>query len=104
MRHFTTLTIWAIIILVLVCTVAGNHGLLHLFQINNELESLEEKNRALESEIAVIRSDATGLKQNKFVLEEKARELGLSKPGEIVYVYSGNDSAQVKAPNGNSTK
>lgn len=75
-------------ILLLIFTVIGKHGLLHLSQINNELEITEAKNRKIESDIASLRAEVRDLRSNPAALEQVAREeLGMSKPGEIVYIF-----------------
>ncbi|MBZ1348458.1 MAG: septum formation initiator family protein [Candidatus Nealsonbacteria bacterium] len=48
--------------------------------LRQEIQNLEEKNRELESLIAQIPTE--------FFLEQKARELGLKRPGEEVVVIS----------------
>lgn len=69
-------------------TVAGNHGLLHLFKINNELSALARKNRSIESDILQTRSEIDSLARSRFTIEKQAREeLGLSRPDEVVYVF-----------------
>ena len=70
-------------------TLAGDHGVLRLFNINREISRLAAQNSALESEIVSLKNKTHALAQNDFVLEKEAREqLGLARPGEVVYVFS----------------
>ncbi len=88
MGRFAPTIIMCIVLLLVFATVTGNHGLLHLQKINNELGLIEGKNRSLESELFEMENRITELKQNPLVLEKRGREeLGLSRPGEIVYIF-----------------
>ena len=72
---------------VLFFTVTGNHGLLHLQQLNNELQQTKENNRNLESDIAKLNNEIYVIEHSRARLEKIAREeLGLSKANEIIYV------------------
>ncbi len=91
-RRFAPIVLSLLVGILLVFTTFGSHGLLHLKEINNELAILEDKNTSLEREINQISRQVTELKVSKHALERKAREeLGLSRTGEIVYIFSGKD-------------
>lgn len=76
--------------------VAGEHGYLSLRklahqvrQIDSEIEALREANRALEGEIHSLKTDP-------FYIERIAREeLGMIRPGEIVYEIVPSDTVSV---------
>lgn len=88
MNKLSSFLIILLALVLILITIAGNHGLLHLKRINQELEELERQNNRLESEIITLENRIFGIQQSKFTLEKKAREkLGLSKPGEIVYIF-----------------
>lgn len=88
-KAFKPAALILVILVLIVFTTYGSHGLLHLREINNELAVLQKKNNALESEITVVSRDINDLKNQNFALEKKAREeLGLSRPDEIVYIFN----------------
>jgi cell division protein FtsB len=69
-------------------TVVGNHGLLELLKMLKEIKVLEVKNSELESEIIQLRNKKFAINHSDPTLEKSAREeLGLSKPGEIIYIF-----------------
>ena len=69
-------------------TVMGNHGLLHLKEINNEVRILEKQNTQLESKIVDLNNKLYSVMNSEVALEKVAREeFGLGKPGEIVYIF-----------------
>lgn len=78
-------------------TVFGNHGLLQLLQMSEEIAQLSTENQQIESEIVQIQNQTYGVASSKLVLEQRAREeLGLSKPGEIVYIFPHNYSRSIE--------
>ena len=88
MSRFSSTILTLIAIALLFFTVFGNQGLLHLMRVEQELDSLQQKNRKLESEIVELTNRIYGIRTSEEVLEKNAREqLGLSKPGEIVYIF-----------------
>jgi cell division protein FtsB len=88
MNRISSAVLGIIILLLLFFTVAGNHGVFHLIRQNAEVSELHAKNRALESEIISLRNNIFAVSYSDEVLEREAREdLGLSKPGEIVYIF-----------------
>ena len=82
-----------IVLLVLAITVgffsiAGNHGLLHLRELDNELGHLKSKNSQLENKVSELKQKITEFKESDRPLEKMAREeLGLSREGEVVYIF-----------------
>jgi len=88
MNLFSGIVFTLIIMSVIFFSITGNLGLLHLKEIKNEIAVLEGKNRELESDILSTKSNVLALRHSKDFLEKKAREeLGLSKPGEVVYFF-----------------
>ncbi len=77
-----------LIVMLVVFTLFGNHGLVQLMQLSDEIAILSEENQEIEAEIIEIQNQIYGVSSSKLVLERRAREeLGLSKPGEIVYIF-----------------
>ena len=84
----TPIVISALAIAVLLFTLIGNHGLLHLSKINNELQRAQQENRQIESDIVQLNNEIYALENSPDTLELVGREqLGLSKPSEIVYIF-----------------
>lgn len=76
-------------------TIFGNHGLLRLIHVDRELETVRQQNSDLESEIMQLKNKMFGLEHSSTVLEKTAREeLGLSKPDEIVYIFSNTERSR----------
>lgn len=83
---------------VLFFTVQGRHGLLYLNQIDNELAGLRKELRQTESEIVTVSNEMYAFENNDLLLEKKAREtLGLSRPGDIVYILISESSETAEA-------
>lgn len=89
MSHLTSAALFCAALVLFFFTVAGNHGLLQLQKINNELDVFERKNRGLEAEIVQVDADIAAIQQKSYLLEQRAREeLGYARPNEVVYVFS----------------
>lgn len=80
--------------LLAVFVVIGDHGILKLAAINKELYIIENKNRALESDIIDLKNKIYAIENHNPTIEKRAREeLGLAKKGEMVYIFPSNISA-----------
>ena len=67
-------------------TIFGDKGLIHLNQLEEELNSIKKINNNHRLENKLLREEIDLLKYNNFYIEEKARkELGLIKNKEIIY-------------------
>lgn len=74
------------LIALLLLTVFGQRGFIHVIRLQSELQEIENKNMLLRKENESLKEDIELLKNNLKYLEEIARkELGLIKEGEIVY-------------------
>ena len=72
----------------LVLTVIGNNGLLHLQDLNNKRDALSHKNRELQSDIAALQHKIVAVRRSNAALEKVAREeLSLAREDEIVYIF-----------------
>lgn len=86
-NKITALLLICTSIVLLFFTIVGKKGVLHLQHVNQELEVLEDKDRKLQKEINKVKNKIYAIKHSDDVLEQTSREhLGLSKPGEIVYI------------------
>ncbi len=85
-RHLKLLVL--VLVVLAAASVMGNRGLMRLYQfqreraeLTREIDKLRAANAALEQEARPLKSDPSGI-------EAIAREeLGLVKPGEIVYEF-----------------
>ncbi|MCB0323840.1 MAG: septum formation initiator family protein [Bdellovibrionales bacterium] len=96
MNSLATMAFGIILALLAFFIVAGQSGLMRLGEMRREVQELDLKNRELESEIVRTQNKIYGLRKSDPVLEKLAREeLGLSKPGEIVYIFP--DASETQA-------
>jgi len=67
-------------------TIFGDKGLIHLNQLEEELNNIKKINNNHRLENKLLREEIDLLKYNNLYIEEKARkELGLIKNKEIIY-------------------
>ncbi len=76
-------------------TAFGERGLLHLWRLSEENKRLGEKNFRLHRENEILRDKIHRLRHDNRYLEKIAREdLGLVRPGEIVYQFTSAGSKE----------
>lgn len=74
-----------ILALLLVAALFGDRGLLHLWRLRQELDTVQRGVQSLEAENERLSRAITELRENPDVVERIAREeLGLVRPGERV--------------------
>lgn len=74
-------------------TVLGERGVLHLWRLWEEKAKLDERNFLLQTENEILRERIHRLRHDDLYLEKIAREeLGLVRPGEIVYRFAPSES------------
>jgi cell division protein FtsB len=79
-------------------TAFGERGVFHLWRLWSEKKQLEEKNFLLQKENETLRARAYRILHDDLFLEKVAREeLGLVRPGEMVYHFAAADSKRTKA-------
>lgn len=79
-------------------TAFGERGVFHLWRLWEEKKQLEEKNFLLQKENETLRERAYRILHDDLYLEKVAREeLGLVRPGEMVYRFAATDSKRTKA-------
>jgi cell division protein FtsL len=62
-------------------------GTLHLFSVQSELSVITEENKALRAENEALQAEITKLKTDSEYIEQIAREKGLLKHNEMVFVF-----------------
>lgn len=92
LRKLTSVTLLFASVVLLFFAVTGNHGLLHLDRLNNELSLSKQNNLELESDIAELNNEIYAIENSPDKLEQIAREdLGLARNDEIIYVVREKD-------------
>ena len=73
-------------------TIFGERGMVHLWRLRGEKKKLSERYFRLQTENEIFRERIYKLNHDNLYLEKVAREeLGLVRPGEIVYRFSSSD-------------
>jgi cell division protein FtsB len=81
-----------ITLVIVVDAVAGEKGLLALLQARREYAALERSLERARAENAELREMARRLREDPSAIEEQARrELGLIKPGEVLFIVKDID-------------
>ena len=76
-----------ITLVIIVDAIAGEKGLLALLQARREYSALERSLERSRTENAELREMARRLREEPSAIEEQARkELGLIKPGEVLFI------------------
>ena len=95
-----------LILLLVLVTVVGERGALHLWRLRGEKAQLDAQNYRLQKINAELRQRISRIRNDDRYLEKLAREeLHLVRPGEVVYRFPASDpdtgaglSAQVRKP------
>ncbi len=87
MKRFVINTFFLLLlILVIVLTISGKRGFLHMMRLQEELHEIESNNSKLKKENDKLKLEIINLKNNLRYLEELSRnELGLAREGELIY-------------------
>ncbi len=89
MGRFSSIILCALAFIWGLTTLFGSNGLLQLKKMDEEYRALERENLAIESEITRLENRIYALEKDTHFLEASSREqLGLSKAGEIVYIFN----------------
>ena len=91
-RRFLRHALVFITLVIIVDAVAGEKGLLALLQARREYAALERSLERARTENAELREMARRLREDPAAIEEQARrELGLLKPGEVLFIIKDID-------------
>ena len=83
----------SLILLLLLVTIVGERGALHLLRLRGEKSQLDEQNFRLQKENEALRQRIAHIRNDNNYLEKLAREeLNLVRPGEVVYRFPKADS------------
>jgi cell division protein FtsB len=83
----------ALILLLLLVTIVGERGALHLWRLRGEKTQLDEQNYRLQRANEALRQKIARVRGDNRYLEKLAREeLNLVRPGEVVYRFPKADS------------
>lgn len=79
--------LFLITLVIVIDAIAGEKGLLALLQARREYSALERSLHRARAENAELREMARRLREDATAIEEEARrELGLIKPGEVLFI------------------
>jgi cell division protein FtsB len=88
----------SLLVALLIFTAFGERGVLHLWRLWGEKKRLEDKNYLLQRENEALRERVSRIRHDDLYLEKIAREeLGLVRPGEMVYRFAAPDSKRNKS-------
>lgn len=94
-RPWLSLTLLVLLLGFALFTAFGERGLLHLWHLSEENRRLDEKNFRVHRENEILRDKINRLRHDDRYLEKIAREeLGLVRPGEIVYQFASSGSKE----------
>lgn len=92
-RRWVITILSAILTALFLFTTFGDRGLIHLWRLREEKRKLDDKNFVLQRENEALRERLYRLRHDNFYLEKSAREeLGLARPGEIIYRFSPSEA------------
>ena len=79
-------------------TAFGERGVFHLWRLWGEKKQLEERNFLVQKENEALRERVYRIRHDDLYLEKIAREeLGLARPGEIIYRFASPESKRNKS-------
>lgn len=86
-RRWLRHALFFITLVIVIDAIAGEKGLLALLQARGEYSALERSLERARAENAELRDMARRLREDPTAIEEQARsELGLIKPGEVLFI------------------
>jgi cell division protein FtsB len=81
-----------------VVSLVGDRGLVRLYQMHQEKAALATEVESLAATIHRLKDEARALRSDASTIEAIAREeLGLVKPGDLVFQFSGPESTRAPA-------
>jgi len=86
--HWPFYLLGALILLLMVVTIVGERGALHLWRLRGEKSQLDEQNYRLQKTNEELRRRISRIRHDNRYLEKLAREeLNLVRPGDVVYRF-----------------
>jgi cell division protein FtsB len=86
-RHFLYV-LGGLILLLMVVTVVGERGAIHLWRLRGEKSRIDEQNYRLQKENEALQQRVSRIRNDNHYLEKLAREeLNLVRPGEVIYRF-----------------
>jgi cell division protein FtsB len=87
----------SVLVALVLFTAFGERGVFHLWRLWGEKKHLEEKTFLLQKENDALRERVSRIRHDDLYLEKIAREeLGLVRPGEMVYRFAAPDPKRNK--------
>ena len=78
----------AVMFLLMVVTVVGERGAIHLWRLRGEKSIIDEQNYRLQKENEALHQRVSRIRNDNHYLEKLAREeLNLVRPGEVIYRF-----------------
>lgn len=88
----------SLILVLLVYTIVGERGALHLWRLRGEKAKLDDQNYRLQKDNEFLRQRISRLRNDNFYLEKLAREeLNLVRPGEVIYRFPPSERRKGRA-------
>jgi cell division protein FtsB len=92
-KHLVFITSGVLMVIYLtVNLIAGENGLMKYLKLKSTKQKLLAETMAMQNQNADIQKQIETLEKNPAVIEELAREYGLTKEGELIYKF--NDQEQ----------
>jgi cell division protein FtsB len=86
-RHLSYVLGGLILVLVVV-TIIGERGAIHLWRLRGEKIRIDEQNYRLQKENEALRQRVLRIRHDNHYLEKLAREeLNMARPGEVIYRF-----------------
>ena len=77
-----------LILLLVVVTIIGERGAIHLWRLHGEKSRIDEQNYRLQKENEALRQRISRIRHDNHYLEKLAREeLNMARPGEVIYRF-----------------
>ena len=78
----------ALIVVLVVVTIIGERGAIHLWRLHGEKIRIDEQNYRLQKENETLRQRLLRIRHDNHYLEKLAREeLNMARPGEVIYRF-----------------
>ena len=87
-RRWPIYLLGSLILLLLLVTIVGERGALHLWRLRGEKSRLDEQNYWLQRDNETLRQKVSRIRNDNYYLEKLAREeFNMVRPGEVIYRF-----------------